>query len=471
MKHFIIFFVVIFLSISFAGATELVCPDGYELYDVWYDGALIIGDENYDTFYYNGTNTYPIISDSWSGASAYYNEKEDIYVPLEMYSAWKNKTDIDHSKDILAVPYYESIKIGEDWFGNPNYGTQVIIPAGFTGEISSAELRDIYGLVVDVKNPKYAMIGEALYDKTTKTLIYYGVKKIPSSGFSIVAKYSTLTIPEGILEIGPHAFQKENYNVSLPSTLKNIDKTAFADFYPHKITLAEGSDNYMMIDGVLYTSDLKTAIMSDSGQRQERLVMPETVTEVYPNAYRNVNTSIRLSPVLESVGDYAFLGTTINAIPQTLKEIGISSFYNATIESGIIEVPGTLEHVREQAFMRASAKTAIIHDGVKILNTQSFAEIGLTDVDFGSTVVDIYKSAFEDNRITVLNLPDTVEYIGSLAFADNRIEKANIPLSLESIAGDAISLESNLTITMDESHPLYEELSQILGPYLTPSWL
>ena len=468
MKRLISLIAIICVALSFAFAADLVPPEGYTTYQLWYDGSLIIDDGKSNYFYFNGLEKFPIEIDEQTGATAFYDAEKDVYIPLQRYSTENAESKFNLAESELLVPY-ESIRVSVDGLGLTNYSTDLIIPEAFTGILEPEILRKVEDIEIDSKNPKFAMIGRyALYDKIAKTLVFYGFERFSSKYFGTVE--TELVIPEGIVGIGPQALQQEKVRISIPSTLTTIDETAFQDYYPLELTISSGNKNFVEIDGVIYNPDKTVAIMSLKHQ-ERNIVIPETVTEIYPHAFANVEGKITLPSNLKVVGQGGLSGVTIDAVPQTLEEIGRFAFYNSRITSGVIEIPGTVEEVSGQAFMNVRADKLILQDGVKIVNTQAFSGSGLETVDFGNTIEYIGVKSFENNNISELILPEGLKNIEREAFIGNRILSANIPNSIEYISLDAVPMSNGTMITIDESHPLYNEIAANIGPYLAPSWL
>ncbi len=127
-------------------------------------------------------------------------------------------------------------------------------------------------------NPAYSSSGAALYDKDKTTLIKAagGVKGVLDVGYAENIMPGAFSYCFGIEEI------------VLPAGLKNVSGAAFRYCTALKRITADG-ENYLSVDGVLYTSDSKTLVF-------------------FP-ADMNVHT-YTVIPQAENIGEYAFSGAS-----------------------------------------------------------------------------------------------------------------------------------------------------------------
>ena len=169
-------------------------------------------------------------------------------------------------------------------------------------------------------NDQYLVKDGSLYSKDGKTLLKWG-------------KYreGPLTLPEGIVTIGPYAFMYSNYSsIILPSSLETIQDFAF-----------EGG----MITSITFPSNLKT--IGDAAfincHNLKDVVFNEGLTYIGDKAFSNTAiTTIVLPESLTYVGDYCFTFLTVYSYLKegdayTLK-IGPSLHYIGTLAFNTLPV-------------------------------------------------------------------------------------------------------------------------------------
>ena len=161
-------------------------------------------------------------------------------------------------------------------------------------------------------NAKYEAIDNCLIEKATKKLISGG-------------KYSI--IPEGIKEIGKHAFWDSSIEIiTIPSTVEKIGLSAFSRCKNLKtVTLNEGLKE---IGGTAF-----------QGTSIESITIPSTVEKIESLAF---GYCTKLKTV------------TLN---EGLKKIEFNAFQGTSIES--ITIPSTVEGIRFGAFSGCSKLTRI----------------------------------------------------------------------------------------------------------------
>ncbi len=185
-----------------------------------------------------------------------------------------------------------------------------------------------------------------------------GITEIKERTFSYCRALTELVIPDHITGIGPGAFSgcRGLVSVQLPETLTTIGDGAFrqcsglaeltipasvTEIRPEafiwcdllKLSVADGSECYQVLDGVLYTADGKTVIAAPEGAMAgvSSITIPEGVEEIYPYAFYSLDelTSVSLPGTLRIVGEEAFYGCTLSEqpeLPDSLEFIGHAAF-------------------------------------------------------------------------------------------------------------------------------------------------
>ena len=183
-----------------------------------------------------------------------------------------------------------------------------------------------------------------------------GVKTLPQATFAACFSLRSITFPASVEYIGPRIF------INCPSL--------------SKIEVAEGNQNYMTIDNVLFTKDRKKLITYPIGQQKD-----------------------------------------IYEIPYGTREIQGGAFYGSSLKS--INIPLSVDTIASQAFFLCENLTSIsIPKRVTHITVQMFAGCSnITKVELPENIHTIGESAFLGCRkLTDFKLPDKLHTIGPSAF-------------------------------------------------------
>ena len=158
------------------------------------------------------------------------------------------------------------------------------------------------------------------------------------------------------------------------------------------VNVAEGNENYMSVDGVLFNGNGTQLLYFPN--RSGEYVVPDAVTTIGTNVFRGRSiTKITLGANVTSIGDYAFYSCG------SLKEV---VFTSSTAAAGltvgdyafgecdslsVISLPVGTTSIGSHAFYRCDALTSFtIPEGVTSIGEMAFAESALTSISIPSTV-------------------------------------------------------------------------------------
>ncbi len=216
-------------------------------------------------------------------------------------------------------------------------------------EIFTYRIIDGYVHIVKYKgNDKFAVIPDTIEGLTVKT--------INASAFSdrIVTE---LTLPAGI----------ENVSAKMINNTKELQY----------IYISGDSENYISVNGVIYTADGKTLVMYPGGRTGEA----------------------EFAVGVTRIGDRAFYGCRISgaALPDTVEEIGESAF-ESCLQLQKIDIPGNVKAIKPYAFCGSGLESAKLNPGTESIGT----------------------GAFESTKIMEMYLPDSVTETGSYILGSER---------------------------------------------------
>ena len=226
------------------------------------------------------------------------------------------------------------------------------------------------------------------------------------------------TVPETIndvpvvgIEWGAFRNCKNIKKLTLTKNVSVINWGDIAEFSMEEIAVTEDNESFTVVDGVLYSKDMKTVV-------------------AFPPS--NSAAEVKIADEAENIAPYAFVSC------QKLTKI---------------EVSNNVREIGEGAFVGCTSLTSInIPDGVKAINTYTFAGTkALKGVRIPSSVDYIYNDAFKDSG--AIENEDGIHYVDKWAVgADNDIERADIRMgTVGTIEGLFISKNKLKVITVPDS--------------------
>lgn len=163
----------------------------------------------------------------------------------------------------------------------------------------------------------------------------------------------------------------------------------------------EGGGVYKTVEGVLYTSDMKTLVSYPCG-RTGSFTVPEGVENIGKSAFYNSKLSEVVLPYgVESIGAYAFDSSKLSEIV----------------------MPDSLKTVEDYAFANTEAlKAAVVPASVSSIGVGAFRESGLEKITLSEGLKEIMSCAFCETFIEELYIPASVTECGySIADGNVRI--------------------------------------------------
>ena len=217
-------------------------------------------------------------------------------------------------------------------------------------------------------------IGEEAFPYVKEINLPEGLKKIGARALSNFGA-EEITIPDGVEIIGSAAFaDSELRKAVLPASLQKIGPMPFQYCSRlEEILIGKDNENYMTVDGVLYTKDGKKLIQYPGGKGESCSVEEGTETIGYGAfAQSSYDVAFAESVLLKHV-----------TLPDTLRTIENAAFFDCeTLES--IELPDSLEEIGAAAFGRTNYFSAPdtqcgqirIGPGVRKIGEWAFSGVG-----------------------------------------------------------------------------------------------
>ena len=190
--------------------------------------------------------------------------------------------------------------IGGDAFFLCRSLTRLTIPDSVTS-IEGNPFRHLAAeIMVSSQNPAISVVDGVVFNKGGTRLI-----ACPSN------KAGAYAIPQGVLEIGTHAFENCNdlTDVTIPASVASIVGNPF-DFAQLELKLAPENPDFSLIDGVLFDQTGTRLLVYPCGRPGDTYEVPEGTVEI---------------------GEFAFAGCqqlSAVTIPESVTVIGSNSFWN-----------------------------------------------------------------------------------------------------------------------------------------------
>ena len=214
---------------------------------------------------------------------------------------------------------------------------------------------------------------------------------------------NSVILPKNLVTIGDFAFLESGLNsVTLPKNLTKLGAGAFASCHLlENIFIESGNENYIDVDGVVYSKDKKIIVQYPDGKKFTEYIVIDGVKELYDCAFYGAWNlkSILLPNGVEIIGEYAFYeckNVTLYSLPETLTAIERYAFSkNNSLEN--ISIPDSVMQISNYAFAYDyNLKMIYFSDSSKLprISSAAFAYTGITSIRIPASVSTIAQYAF-----------------------------------------------------------------------------
>lgn len=398
-------------SISYDGSTPIKPFDDEYFYsfDAW-DHNLNNITESFDTYatfskYENGSlvkkgkdGTYNIGFDEDDEIK---REITSIDIPDSINGQPVKKIDEGAFSECINLEYVklpETIEsIGEHAFFACRSLREITIPKNVTSisEVAfSSSLVSLKAIYVEEGNPNYKDVDGILYTIDGKTIIKYPpakendestftiddkVEYISSFCFSDFSDVEEFVFPTNLKQIGTWAFKSTNITkLEIPKDCRILSGNFVSGCANlEEIDVADDSEYYKSIDGVLYTKDQKEIYRIAEGKDlSDGFEIPDYVTSLGTYCFSNTSiSSIKIPANVKNIRMYCFsyLENLNNIyIPNSIEKIASRAFYsshNLIIDCEELEEPETWAtdwaYVRDYSDLSDQGYVKEIHWGVE----------------------------------------------------------------------------------------------------------
>lgn len=348
-------------------------------------------------------------------------------------------------RSISSVSIPNSVKIIGSFAFAHNYNknfTSVTIPNSVIELGNSAFFNCFYLQEVILEDGDEQITIFDSFGSSKLSKLYLGRNYIPRGDYFRIFGLTTLTeviIGNHVTEIPEYAFcgcSKLKY-VKIAGSVKKIDTYAFDDC--SKLEKAE-FESIESLCNIQFSSPYANPLyyahnLWMNGEKITDIVIPSTQTHIY---------------------NYAFIGLNANSVtlPETIQDIGTSSFSQASINSLVI--PNSVVYIYSSAFQEITCSSITLPNSIKSLNTAAFSNCNIDTftIDDGSTAIDISSDAFAEANINSMYLGRNIKNQTSTIFEGNtsisKLTIGNLVTRLNDSAFSGCSNLSNLVIKDSE---------------------
>ena len=350
----------------------------------------------------SGTSRTYAIKETWAQmlSHGYYKVENGT---LKMQGLNTTTGAIQYQKQLAGFLVLDSsVKAVESTaFYGLSYLTGIYIPATMTTmNTSYRQLQGIQEIYVASNHSTLVVENGALYSKDKKTLWVApknttGAFQINSSTTVIkncafqYAKYSSISIPSGVVTIEGGAFRDEHNITSLtiPKATTTIqDGFALSCSKLTTINVASNNPNYTSSNGIVYSKDMSQLIQVP-GARTGEFNIPSSVKVIKGSAVCGCSglTKVTIPESVTSIGGWAFAScsniTSIN-IPSKITRIEVGTF---TPKMASITIPKNVTFIGRSNFNN-SATTSVTFADTSHTWTTKLINNGIANSNIPATI-------------------------------------------------------------------------------------
>ncbi len=275
-----------------------------------------------------------------------------------------------------------------------------------------------------------------------------GLKSV--GGFSSCINLTGLELPNGMEKIGQFAFCgcESITAIRIPASVKSISGSSFAGCNITAYEIDEKNPYYMVLDGVLYSKDLKTLVAFPSAYPKKHFVIPNTTVIIGEYAFMESQIeSVELPNGLTTIQEWAFEGSHIQSIdmPDTVTSIRDGAF-RFCLELELVGLPTALTEMPQQTFESCPRlKELVVPSSVRTIH---------------------YSSVIWSLGIEKLVLQDGLEEIaddGIMIVSDGNIKEVTLPKTLKKVPGGVFNYSPHIkSFCLDPENPYFTIIDEAL---------
>ncbi len=271
------------------------------------------------------------------GASSQTAPNHEKYLLVKAYAPTDGWLEVSYTflASFVTSKTYNVLQIGGTGFGNmliDDIKIEGISPDEVVERVDEAADYKVTSSGDKLTLDSYLGSDEALTVKPAYNFI--PTEEIGDYAFLYNRFVKDITIENGPTTIGRYAFEyaRKLETVRIPASITTIGKGAFYGIKNMKsFTVDAANENFVSVDSVLYTKDMKTLLYYPAAKDATTFTVPATVTTIAEGAFLNATKlqTVVLPLGLTTIERRAFMNCTAleNAdLPSTVATIGSSAF-------------------------------------------------------------------------------------------------------------------------------------------------
>ena len=322
---------------------------------------------------------------------------------------------------------------------------------------------------------KKIIIGEGIseirnlsyFNNLSEISLPQSLKKVDRRTFFCDRNLKKLVLPKNLESIGMFAFEQSGLEtVYIPKSIKEINAFAFVDAELKNVYYEGSEDDWSKIE-----SGQATGLIDDG-------------VKIYYNYLisKEGKCGENLTWTLDDDGTLTISGT--GAMQEISEENKIWEDYKDEITSVIIEdgatniaanaflhcsnlksvnIPNTVIEIGYSSFLGTGIEKIEIPSSVKKINSLAFSNCPLTEVKLNEGLIEIGSHIFKlSSNLTEIRLPDSVEALDG-TFAYSYIKNIFIPQKAKFISDGVLDFTYGAeSVTVDEKNPYYSSYDGVL---------
>lgn len=216
--------------------------------------------------------------------------------------------------------------------------------------------------------------------------VNYPVTGIGDDAFLSCNWLTSVSIPESVSYIG---YNSQSVGAGVLSYCTNLES----------ITVAENSQYYHVVDGVLYDSTKLFLLCVPAKYASNAFTVPNEVRYIEGGAFANCSnlSQVIIPSSVTSIGEYAFMccsSLSLVNIPTSITTIPWGMFAGCNSITNI-NIPNNIQTIGNNAFAGSGLEEIVIPNSVTSIKSMAFCGCEkLESITLGNSIVDIEYEAF-----------------------------------------------------------------------------